>query len=214
MFITRIFGHIQHCGWVFFLCILVGCVWGSESLLSCSSKAALSVVYSLSLSTVFLLNIFFVLRTQLLFLLVHHHGSKMLRSESNSSITQSPIGWQLSHFLSLLHPSGMCASPCDCVCVCVCAPECSCWSNGILISINPMLLPKTSLACTYLLHCVSRLLSWPVSCLACAIALCVLSSLDAVCSIILLSSWLQIGLDFLYTNTLTKQMQLKLISVN
>ncbi|KAG5831045.1 hypothetical protein ANANG_G00299720 [Anguilla anguilla] len=35
---------------------------------------------------------------------VHHHGSKMLRSESNSSITQSPIGWQLSHFLSLLHP--------------------------------------------------------------------------------------------------------------
>ncbi|XP_052469935.1 dystonin isoform X2 [Carassius gibelio] len=36
---------------------------------------------------------------------VHHHGSKMLRSESNSSITQSPIGWQLSHFLSLLHPS-------------------------------------------------------------------------------------------------------------
>ncbi|TSN48475.1 Dystonin [Bagarius yarrelli] len=36
---------------------------------------------------------------------VHHYGSKMLRSESNSSITQSPIGWQLSHFLSLLHPS-------------------------------------------------------------------------------------------------------------
>ncbi|XP_016332646.1 dystonin isoform X6 [Sinocyclocheilus anshuiensis] len=36
---------------------------------------------------------------------VHHHGSKMLRSESYSSITQSPIGWQLSHFLSLLHPS-------------------------------------------------------------------------------------------------------------
>nr|XP_023651014.1 dystonin isoform X10 [Paramormyrops kingsleyae] len=35
---------------------------------------------------------------------VHHHGSKMLRSESNSSITQSPIGWQLSHFLSLFHP--------------------------------------------------------------------------------------------------------------
>ncbi|XP_067378712.1 dystonin isoform X21 [Channa argus] len=34
---------------------------------------------------------------------VHHHGSKMLRSESNSSITQSPIGWQISHFLSLLH---------------------------------------------------------------------------------------------------------------
>ncbi|XP_042592002.1 dystonin isoform X20 [Cyprinus carpio] len=36
---------------------------------------------------------------------VHHHGSKMLRSESNSSIAQSPIGWQLSHFLSLLQPS-------------------------------------------------------------------------------------------------------------
>ncbi|XP_076019188.1 dystonin isoform X10 [Genypterus blacodes] len=34
---------------------------------------------------------------------VHHHGSKMLRSESNSSITQSPIGWQISHILSLLH---------------------------------------------------------------------------------------------------------------
>nr|XP_019946702.1 PREDICTED: dystonin [Paralichthys olivaceus] len=34
---------------------------------------------------------------------VHHHGSKMLRSESNSSITQSPIGWQISHFFSLLH---------------------------------------------------------------------------------------------------------------
>ncbi|XP_078788478.1 dystonin isoform X43 [Oryzias latipes] len=34
---------------------------------------------------------------------VHHYGSKMLRSESNSSITQSPIGWQISHFLSLLH---------------------------------------------------------------------------------------------------------------
>ncbi|XP_062375938.1 dystonin [Sardina pilchardus] len=36
---------------------------------------------------------------------VHHHGSKMLRSESNSSITQSPIGWHLSQFLSLVHPS-------------------------------------------------------------------------------------------------------------
>ncbi|XP_026044867.1 dystonin isoform X6 [Astatotilapia calliptera] len=34
---------------------------------------------------------------------VHHHGSKMLRSESNSSITQSPIGWQISNFLTLLH---------------------------------------------------------------------------------------------------------------
>nr|XP_054606020.1 dystonin isoform X24 [Nothobranchius furzeri] len=34
---------------------------------------------------------------------VHHHGSKMLRSESNSSITQSPIGWHISHFLTLLH---------------------------------------------------------------------------------------------------------------
>ncbi|XP_038593001.1 dystonin isoform X9 [Micropterus salmoides] len=34
---------------------------------------------------------------------VHHHGSKMLRSESNSSITQSPIGWQISHILTLLH---------------------------------------------------------------------------------------------------------------
>ncbi|XP_032397345.1 dystonin isoform X23 [Etheostoma spectabile] len=34
---------------------------------------------------------------------VHHHGSKMLRSESNSSITQSPIGWQISHYLTLLH---------------------------------------------------------------------------------------------------------------
>ncbi|XP_033956247.1 dystonin isoform X2 [Pseudochaenichthys georgianus] len=34
---------------------------------------------------------------------VHHHGSKMLRSESNSSITQSPIGWQISQYLTLLH---------------------------------------------------------------------------------------------------------------
>ncbi|KAM3862819.1 dystonin [Diretmus argenteus] len=34
---------------------------------------------------------------------VHHHGSKMLRSESNSSITQSPIGWQISHLLTMLH---------------------------------------------------------------------------------------------------------------
>ncbi|XP_037638602.1 dystonin isoform X20 [Sebastes umbrosus] len=34
---------------------------------------------------------------------VHHHGSKMLRSESNSSITQSPIGWQVSNLLTLLH---------------------------------------------------------------------------------------------------------------
>ncbi|XP_068423332.1 dystonin isoform X15 [Clinocottus analis] len=34
---------------------------------------------------------------------VHHHGSKMLRSESNSSITQSPIGWQISHYLTSLH---------------------------------------------------------------------------------------------------------------
>ncbi|XP_078128912.1 dystonin isoform X5 [Sander vitreus] len=34
---------------------------------------------------------------------VHHHGSKMLRSESNSSITQSPIGWQISQYLTLFH---------------------------------------------------------------------------------------------------------------
>ncbi|XP_060895593.1 dystonin [Labrus mixtus] len=34
---------------------------------------------------------------------VHHHGSKMLRSESNSSITQSPIGWQISQYLTMLH---------------------------------------------------------------------------------------------------------------
>ncbi|XP_029690730.1 dystonin isoform X9 [Takifugu rubripes] len=38
---------------------------------------------------------------------VHHHGSKMLRSESNSSITQSPIGWQISQILTQLHePTG------------------------------------------------------------------------------------------------------------
>lgn len=52
------------------------------------------------------------LLNSLSFLLVHHHGSKMLRSESNSSITQSPIGWQISHFLTMLHEheptSGMC----------------------------------------------------------------------------------------------------------
>lgn len=62
---------------------------------------------------------------------VHHHGSKMLRSESNSSITQSPLGWQISHFLTLLHePSGMCVCisvcvrvfTCACLCVCVCMP--------------------------------------------------------------------------------------------
>ncbi|XP_030234357.1 dystonin isoform X13 [Gadus morhua] len=34
---------------------------------------------------------------------VHHHGSKMLRSESNSSITQSPLGWQISNLLTVLH---------------------------------------------------------------------------------------------------------------
>ena len=41
---------------------------------------------------------------------VHHHGSKMLRSESNSSITQSPLGWQISNLLTVLHDpdSGMC----------------------------------------------------------------------------------------------------------
>lgn len=52
----------------------------------------------------------FLLLNMISFLLVHHHGSKMLRSESNSSITQSPIGWQISHFLTLLHEptSGMC----------------------------------------------------------------------------------------------------------
>lgn len=71
------------------------------------------------------------------FLLVHHHGSKMLRSESNSSITQSPIGWHISQFLSSLHEptSGMCVctykcvfvlvSVCPAVAVCVC--ECSSW---------------------------------------------------------------------------------------
>lgn len=54
---------------------------------------------------------------QISFLLVHHHGSKMLRSESNSSITQSPIGWQISHLLSLLHEptSGMCVCTSECV---------------------------------------------------------------------------------------------------
>ncbi|KAG9344217.1 hypothetical protein JZ751_010886 [Albula glossodonta] len=61
---------------------------------------------------------------------VHHHGSKMLRSESNSSITQSPIGWQLSHFLSLLHPGGMCASACACECWPVCG--CVCLSLHLL----------------------------------------------------------------------------------
>ena len=72
----------------------------------------------------------FLLLNMTPFLLVHHHGSKMLRSESNSSITQSPIGWQISHFLTLLHEpdSGMCVCTSECVplgvfycsCVCVC----------------------------------------------------------------------------------------------
>lgn len=78
------------------------------------------------------------------FLLVHHHGSKMLRSESNSSITQSPIGWQISHFLTMLHEPtcGMCVCTsersllalvsvcttdctgvCGCVCVCLIVSE-------------------------------------------------------------------------------------------
>lgn len=72
------------------------------------------------------------------FLLVHHHGSKMLRSESNSSITQSPIGWQISHFLTLLHEptSGMCVCTSErvllvlvlvCTSVAVCVCERSSW---------------------------------------------------------------------------------------
>ena len=77
----------------------------------------------------------FLLPNMTPFLLVHHHGSKMLRSESNSSITQSPIGWQISHFLTLLHEpdSGMCVCTsecvplgvfyCSCVFVCVCVCE-------------------------------------------------------------------------------------------
>lgn len=82
----------------------------------------------------------FLLLNMTPFLLVHHHGSKMLRSESNSSITQSPIGWQISHFLTLLHEpdSGMCVCTSECVplgvfycsCVCVCVWEASSWATG------------------------------------------------------------------------------------
>lgn len=55
-----------------------------------------------------------------LFPLVHHHGSKMLRSESNSSITQSPIGWQISQILTQLHEptGGMCVCTSECVPLC------------------------------------------------------------------------------------------------
>lgn len=70
----------------------------------------LDVLCFCSLPTFLLLNV-------ISFLLVHHHGSKMLRSESNSSITQSPIGWQISHFLTMLHEpdSGMCVCTSECV---------------------------------------------------------------------------------------------------
>lgn len=75
----------------------------------------LIITFCLPAKTFLLLNI-------ISFLLVHHHGSKMLRSESNSSITQSPIGWQISHILSLLHEptSGMFVCTSECVlCVAV-----------------------------------------------------------------------------------------------
>lgn len=77
------------------------------------------------------------------FLLVHHHGSKMLRSESNSSITQSPIGWQISHFLSLLHDPtcGMCVCTSECVLlVSACSAVAACvWAlivNGFLLKLH------------------------------------------------------------------------------
>ena len=69
---------------------------------------------------------------------MHHHGSKMLRSESNSSITQSPLGWQISNLLTVLHDpnSGMCVctstvlarvcSGCACVLGCVSTHGCRC----------------------------------------------------------------------------------------
>lgn len=80
----------------------------------------------------------FLLLNMTPFLLVHHHGSKMLRSESNSSITQSPIGWQISHFLTLLHEpdSGMCVCTSECVPLgvfyssCVCVWAASPWTTG------------------------------------------------------------------------------------
>lgn len=58
--------------------------------------------------------------------LVHHHGSKMLRSESNSSITQSPIGWQISQILTQLHEptGGMCVCTSECVPLVLVVPLC------------------------------------------------------------------------------------------
>lgn len=53
----------------------------------------------------------------------------MLRSESNSSITQSPIGWQISNFLTMLHEPtcGMCVCTIRvcAACVGVCAADCA-----------------------------------------------------------------------------------------
>lgn len=84
----------------------------------------------------------------ILFLLVHHHGSKMLRSESNSSITQSPIGWQISHFLTLLHEptSGMCVCTSECVLLAL-APVChySLWQYVCVCELSSwMASPHTS----------------------------------------------------------------------
>ena len=70
----------------------------------------------------------FLLLNMISFLLVHHHGSKMLRSESNSSITQSPIGWQISQYLTLFHEptSGMCVCTSECVLLVLVSV---CWST-------------------------------------------------------------------------------------
>ena len=99
------------------------------------------------------------------FLLVHHHGSKMLRSESNSSITQSPIGWQISHFLSLLHDPtcGMCVCTSECVLlVSACSAVAACvWAlivNGFLLKLHSP--SSVSRWCFFFMHalvCVSHI---------------------------------------------------------
>lgn len=97
------------------------------------------------------------------FLLVHHHGSKMLRSESNSSITQSPIGWQISHFFTSLHEPicGMCVCTSErvllalalwCTTVAVCVSATREWHHHqpAPLTINCLSSPFGFQACSYL----------------------------------------------------------------
>lgn len=96
----------------------------------------------------------------------------MLRSESNSSITQSPIGWQISNFLTMLHEPtcGMCVCtservPLALVCAPLTAPPgCVCvrahreWVNVSRQSRSPSdsCFPCMHLVCV----CVCGFFSW------------------------------------------------------